>query len=183
MSEHDVYTGIPSSVKTLLRNIKLKSMKRTTNQNGIFYYRGKIYDGLRVILDTKKNIITFKRELQTSTGIRTEELIYDFNNQTLTKTFREPGSHLSAMGCIEFPFVNNEETHFMQSTIQYKYFPSYDEFVNMRELKDGFIEDVYSWITERNARIKERKQRGLDYWRQKNLGIRKVTYKAKPTSL
>jgi hypothetical protein len=160
---------IPDTASELLKNISFETMSRTTNSSGIYYYRDPIYDSLRIIFNTKAKSITFKRELSITGGKRHEALIYDFDNMTLTKTFKEPSFHLDSIKFMEYPFCSEEEQHFMESTIQDNYFPSYQDFVKMETLKTQFMKDVYSWISEIRQKKQERRRAQLDRFHQKGL--------------
>lgn len=167
MSEHDVIKMIPSTSKTLLRNISLKKMKRTTRQRGLYYYRGKQYDCLRVILDVKEKTIKFIRELKVGYGIRDESLTYDYKNGTVLKCFHEPSAYNADYRKVQYPFIDDEAMHFMESTMQDKYFPTVEDFAKIKELKEHFYEDARAWEKELYLKKQERQKKSWNDWQAK----------------
>lgn len=165
-NEFAILRGTPSTAKALLRNITPESMKRTNNNQGNFYYRGIVYDSLRVILDTNNKIISFQRDLRVSGGTRRESLRYNFEEMTLCKTFKEPEFIPGVEREHMYPFALDEEFHFMENTIQDKFFPLHEDYVKMETLKDYFIEDVYKWIKERDQAHKDRRHASWVKWQE-----------------
>jgi|AGFT01.1.fsa_nt_gi hypothetical protein len=165
-NEFAIFRGTPSTAKALLRNITPNSMKRTTNNQGNYFYRGIMYESLRVIVDTNNKIITFQRDLKISNGTRREGLRYNFEEMTLCKMFKEPEFIPGVEREKMYPFAIDEGFHFMESTIQDKFFPLHEDYVKMEALKDYFIEDVYKWIKERDQAHKDRRHESWLKWQE-----------------
>ncbi|AZU98331.1 hypothetical protein BZF66_05115 [Salmonella enterica] len=173
MSEHDIIKMIPSTAKTLLRNISFKKMKRTTRQKGRYYYRGKLYDCLRVIIDVNEHTIKFARELKVGYGMRNESLTYDYKNGTVLKYFHEPSAYDADYNKVQYPFIDDEAMHFMESTMQDKYFPTVEDFAKIKELKEHFYEDAKAWENELYQKEQERRKKSWNEWQAKLKVIQK----------
>lgn len=186
-SEHDVIKMIPSSIKTLLRNISRKTMKRTTRQSGKYYYRGKTKDCLRVIVDVRKGAITFKRELKCSYGVRHDYITYSIKTNTILKEFHEPSAYDADFRAVEYPLIVDESENFMQSLVHDKYFPSHEDCATIIALKDEFFEDVKAWAKELQENKTRRIQESNAKWQKKQELFfqelsKKRKSKVKPTS-
>lgn len=154
--------NIPDTVYEVIKNIDFNSMERTKRSKGIYYYRDKVYNNRKVVINISHHTITFKRELPNAT--RLDELIYNYSSETLQKNFWQWSYKAKIQSSSTYGFYLNEEQHFMQSTVEDKFFPTHHDYVMIDELKTIFLKDVAEWITSSSENNKKRKQERMDAW-------------------
>lgn len=166
-SIHEVIKMKPCITQTILRNISRKSMKRTSRQKGIYYYRGKKYESLRVIFDTNDKTIKFIRELNCEYGTRHESLTYHYHKGIVVKEFHERSAYDPKWRKVEYPFILDEGEHFTQSLVLDQYFPELEDFVKMDEMRREFQQDTFDWDKTLYQRKCQREKESAKKWMEK----------------
>lgn len=151
--------GQPDNCSSILKNFNFSDFNRTIRQKGIYYYRHKVYKQLRISVNSKKGIILFIRELKEYK--RSDIVIYSLKDNKVSISYKQ--GYFSKF--FEYDFSTDEDEIFMQSTVQDKFYPTYEDFVKIKRLFLSFKQDIIVWTSELERKAKERRSLSYDKYK------------------
>lgn len=156
-------SGIQETCTDILKRYSTEDFERTTRNRGKYYYRHRKYTRLRVIYDTVKNNITFRKELPVQGGTRFDSIIYRFDTGTILKMYEEnttiSSTYRQHKKCTDYPFCSSSDSHFQESLMHDKFFPTLDDMIKMDLLQKEFSTDIVNWAAEMEAKKKNIKKK------------------------
>lgn len=150
--------GVPDTCTELLKNFNFSDFNRSRRQEGNYYYSHKTYPELKIIYNTKKNVILFKRELKRPK--RADSISYSLKNNTVSLHYIEAPAHINTLFST-YDFSTDEGEIFMQSTVQNKYYPKLEDFLKIKRLQTAFKQDIIDWNDTMEKRKRERLKASL----------------------
>ncbi|QOE32626.1 hypothetical protein CPT_Muenster_454 [Klebsiella phage Muenster] len=149
--------GKPDECSNILKNFNFSDFNRTVRQNGIYYYKHKVYNSLRISVNARKGIILFKREIRGQK--RTDCVTYSLKDNKVSILYKQGFSSK----LFEYDFSTDEDEIFMQSTVQDKFYPKYADFIKIKRLFVSFKQDIIEWSNELEKNALKRRSMSYTY--------------------
>lgn len=142
-------TANPSTVSDILGHFKQDILKRTTRIKEVYYYKSTENDTCKLSLNTNEQYLKISMFSYAENNTKKkEELHFHYADDILIKRYVQGQVWDNPYKVLKYPVLRNEDEHFMQLTVQDKFFPSFEDMTTLLDLLQYIQYDVKQWNKE-----------------------------------